>query len=573
MKLSIIVPIYNVEKYLPQCIDSILNQDYVDFELILVNDGSPDDSLSICRQYAEKDKRVRVINKPNGGSTSSRKAGAKIAKGEYVICVDGDDYVEQGYFSCVARSLDEFNPDMVVLSHYSLEDNKKILRKDFVVQGLLQDKEYEEVRDKFIYDPTDKNISNPGIISYSLWCKVVRREIYVKAQEQVDDKIVIGEDMLCSLYCLQLAKSMVCLNDSFYVYRILNNSMMHSYNVKKFEHFENLPRTEGISSSEVRSEQCKLRMGIVGKAAFRTKFVAESKYVNGVDVIGVCASQKSEEPEFDGMFYTENYDELLEKVDAVYIVSKPEKHYIDTKKALLAGKHVLCESPIALKEADCEELYSIAEEHGLVLMDAIKTAYSTAYERLVLLAKTGKIGKVVSVDAVCTSLRDGISIAGTDLTQKWNSMCGWAPAALLPVFQILGTEYRKKVITTKFLDEAANMDAFTKIDFTYGDAVASIKVAKAAKSEGELIVTGTKGYIYVPAPWWKTDYFEVRYENAEDNQRFFYQLDGEGIRYEIVAFAKSVEVKKPMNYVEKGVSKSIAKIIESFNDRTDMIVI
>ena len=79
-----------------------------------------------------------------------------------------------------------------------------------------------------------------------------------------------------------------------------------------------LPRTEGISSSEVRSEQCKLRMGIVGKAAFRTKFVAESKYVNGVDVIGVCASQKSEEPEFDGMFYTENYDELLEKVDAVY---------------------------------------------------------------------------------------------------------------------------------------------------------------------------------------------------------------------------------------------------------------
>lgn len=254
-----------------------------------------------------------------------------------------------------------------------------------------------------------------------------------------------------------------------------------------------LPRTEGISSSEVRSEQCKLRMGIVGKAAFRTKFVAESKYVNGVDVIGVCASQKSEEPEFDGMFYTENYDELLEKVDAVYIVSKPEKHYIDTKKALLAGKHVLCESPIALKEADCEELYSIAEEHGLVLMDAIKTAYSTAYERLVLLAKSGKIGKVVSVDAVCTSLRDGISIAGTDLTQKWNSMCGWAPAALLPVFQILGTEYRKKVITTKFLDEAANMDAFTKIDFTYDDAVASIKVAKAAKSEFQLIERRRQG--------------------------------------------------------------------------------
>ena len=242
MKFSIIVPIYNVEKYLPQCVDSILNQDYADFELILVNDGSLDDSLSICCQYAEKDTRVRIINKPNKGLTSSRKAGARIAKGEYVICVDGDDYVEQGYFSCVARSLDEFNPDILTLSHFSLEDGKKILHKNLVVQGLLQDKEYEDIRDKFIYDYTDKNISNPGIITYSLWCKVVRREIYTKAQELVDDKIVIGEDMLCSLYCLKFAKSMICLEDGFYVYRILNNSMMHSYNVKKFEHFENTVR-------------------------------------------------------------------------------------------------------------------------------------------------------------------------------------------------------------------------------------------------------------------------------------------------------------------------------------------
>ena len=334
-----------------------------------------------------------------------------------------------------------------------------------------------------------------------------------------------------------------------------------------------LPRTEGISSSEVRSEQCKLRMGIVGKAAFRTKFVAESKYVNGVDVIGVCASQKSEEPEFDGMFYTENYDEFLEKVDAVYIVSKPEKHYVDTKKALLAGKHVLCESPVALKKADCEELYSIAEEHGLVLMDAIKTAYSTAYERLVLLAKSGKIGKVVSVDAVCTSLRDGISIAGTDLTQKWNSMCGWAPAALLPVFQILGTEYRKKVITTKFLDEAANMDAFTKIDFTYDDAVASIKVAKAAKSEGELVVTGTKGYIYVPAPWWKTDYYEVRYEDQSLNKRYFYELDGEGIRYELVSFVKAVANKKAVEIISKDITIKISEIMEKFENESNTSII
>ena len=96
---------------------------------------------------------------------------------------------------------------------------------------------------------------------------------------------------------------------------------------------------------------------------------------------------------------------------------------------------MLCESPIAFSKQESDELFKIAEERGLIMMDAIKTAYATAYERLVLLAKGGKIGKVVSVDAVCTSLRDGLTIEGTDLSRKWNSMCGWAPAALLPVFQ------------------------------------------------------------------------------------------------------------------------------------------
>lgn len=334
-----------------------------------------------------------------------------------------------------------------------------------------------------------------------------------------------------------------------------------------------LPRTEGISSSEVRSEQNKLRIGIIGKAAFRTKFITESKYVNGVDVIGICDSQKSDEPEFNGMFFTENYDELLEKVDAIYIVSKPEKHYEDTKKALLMGKHVLCESPIALKEIECEELYALAKESGLVLMDAIKTAYSTAYERLVLLAKSGEIGKVISIDAVCTSLHDNVSNSKTNLTMKWNSVCSWSPTALLPVFQILGVDYKKKVITTKFLNKDANMDAFTKIDFTYDNAVSSIKVAKAAKSEGELIITGTKAYIYVPAPWWKTDYFEIRYENPNDNRRFFYQLDGEGIRYEILSFLKQVEKRNYPTVISSIISKQITRIIDDFYSRTDFVEI
>lgn len=332
-----------------------------------------------------------------------------------------------------------------------------------------------------------------------------------------------------------------------------------------------LPRTEGVSSSEVRAEKRKLKIGLVGSAVFRTKFITESKYVNGVEVVGIYASHPGDEPELSSLFYTNNYDELLEKVDAVYIISKPEKHYRHAKQALETGKHVLCESPIAYTREECKELFSLAEQKNLILMDAIKTAYSTAYERLLLMAKGGKIGKVVSVDAVCTSLRDGISIVGTDLSKKWNSMCGWAPAAMLPVFQVFGTDYSNKVFYTKFQNKDENIDAFTRIDFIYPSGVASVKVAKGAKAEGELVIAGTKGYIYVPAPWWKTDYFEVRYENPEDNRRFFYQLDGEGIRYEIVAFAKAVESGRNMSYVSQSISEEIAGVIEDFNERKGLI--
>ena len=110
-------------------------------------------------------------------------------------------------------------------------------------------------------------------------------------------------------------------------------------------------------------------------------------------------------------------------------------------------------------------------------------------------------------------------------------------------------------------------DGFTKIDFLYDHSVATVKVAKTAKSEGELIISGTKGYIYVPAPWWKTDYFEVRYENQTDNKRYFYQLDGEGIRYELVVFLKSMSTKKDNAYITYEVSNAICEIIEKFYNR------
>ena len=314
-----------------------------------------------------------------------------------------------------------------------------------------------------------------------------------------------------------------------------------------------LDRTQGISSTQLRQENS-VRIGIVGASRVVNKFGNECGYVNGIEVAGVCTDNtKVLSEELQGAELTGDFTQLLTKVDAVYIYSTPELHYDQAKQALLAGKHVLCESPIALKKEQCIELFQIAKDKGLVLQESIKTAYSLAYSRLVLLAKGGKIGKIVSVDTSCTSLKD--------LPEGWGSLDDWGPTAMLPVLQLLGTDYRSIEVLSQF-NEETGFDSFTKVNFRYDHSVASVKVANGVKSEGELIVSGTKGYIYVPAPWWKTDYFEVRFENPDNNKRYFYQLDGEGIRFAIVSFIKAIEGIQSTGYIEESVSEAISGVIE-----------
>ena len=323
-----------------------------------------------------------------------------------------------------------------------------------------------------------------------------------------------------------------------------------------------LERTEGVSSSDIRSKKRNINLGLVGNGNILKKFYDESKFVNGINVNGIFINKDDEKKcyENEDLILTNDYDELLDIVDAVFIISHPSKHYSQVKKALNKGKHVLCESPIALSEKEFVELENLANEKGLILMDSIKTAYSTAYNRLLLLLKGGNIGDIFSIDATCTSIREYDDYS-------WNSISAWGPTALLPIFQILGIDYKNKTINSLTLDENQNFDLFTKIDFQYENAVASIKVANGVKSEGELIISGTEGYAYIPAPWWKTDYFELRFENQEDNRKYFYQLDGEGIRYELVAFSKSIEFGKNNAYIDYEVSKAICKVMEDFENK------
>ena len=320
-----------------------------------------------------------------------------------------------------------------------------------------------------------------------------------------------------------------------------------------------------------------MKWGIMATGSIAQKFASTvNRMTDEGEILQAVASRTKESAENFARQHRipevfDSYKAMAESdsVDVIYIATPNNMHYENVKMCLLAGKHVLCESPIATSEAECSELFALAKEKDLILMDGIKTAYSTAYARMLLLVESGEIGQVMSVDATCTSLRyTGDETPGI-LGRKWNSMCDWGPIALLPVFQLLGVEYEKKMIVSAFADEKKTFDYFSKIDFVYKNAVATVKVGNGVKAEGELIVAGTKGYVYVPAPWWKTDYFEIRFEHPENNKRYFYQLNGEGIRYEIVSFVKAIENGKSCDSVPEKISEAICRVISS-RDRIEI---
>lgn len=327
-----------------------------------------------------------------------------------------------------------------------------------------------------------------------------------------------------------------------------------------------LDRTKGVSSSAVRESKRHIALGLIGNSSFLNKIVTEAREVNGIHISGICCTTtESFSKEAKNLpILTDSYEKILNLSDAIYIHATPGEHYRLIRKALKERKHVLCESPLALKADQCEELFEIARANDCVLIEAVKTAYATAFNRLILLLKSGKIGKLVSIEATCTSLREVQNESDYEENRIWNSITGWGPTALLPVFMLLGVEYDDIKISSLYLDDNSTFDVFSKIDLYYSNAVASIKVGTGVKSEGELIISGTKGYIYVPAPWWKTDYFEIRFENPAENKKYFYQLDGEGIRYELADFTKSIGMKDKNMIIPKETSIAISRIMELF---------
>lgn len=328
-----------------------------------------------------------------------------------------------------------------------------------------------------------------------------------------------------------------------------------------------LPRTEGISSTMLRAEsQDNYRIGIIGSGRIANRFVPETKVVNGADVVAVLNPDETEVNTFAKAHEVEafsDYNAFIEKVDVVYIASPHLTHYDYNKRSLLAGKHVLCEIPFTLKKEEALELYRLAEEKNLVLMEASKTAYCPAFGHIVTLIKSGIIGEVVDVKASLSKMVEPPT-RELDAAQAGGAMTEHAPLTLMAIIKLLGIDWKDVNFHTK---RENGVDIYTKGVLNYPHATSSFTLGIGVKTEGNLVISGTKGYVYVPAPWWLTDYFEVRYEDQTKNKKYFYSYDGEGLRYEIQEFLSMIVNDRRSCYkLRRRESVAIAEIIEKYRN-------
>lgn len=224
MKLcSVIVPVFNISKYLLQCIESIINQTYRDLQIILVDDGSTDSSGKICDEYAKKDSRIIVIHKENGGLVSARKEGLKQACGEYIIYVDGDDWIDGKACEEMLHRITETQADIVFYDHFENTENSQKLVRHNIDEGIYNKSDLVEK----IYPHM---IASESFYEWqvfpSVWDMVIKRNILEFCQNEVHDGITMGEDAVCVYPCLLKAETVCFERKAFYHYRHTQTSMI-----------------------------------------------------------------------------------------------------------------------------------------------------------------------------------------------------------------------------------------------------------------------------------------------------------------------------------------------------------
>jgi glycerol-3-phosphate cytidylyltransferase len=331
-----------------------------------------------------------------------------------------------------------------------------------------------------------------------------------------------------------------------------------------------LKRTPNISSSALRGKgNSPVRLGLIGCGRVAGRFMQEAGYVRGVQPAFLYHPHPDSSgtlqrflAEHTAIAKVRTLEKLFDMSDAVYIATPHASHYEYAKAALLAGKHVLCEKPMTLSGSQAQELFRIAEEAGVVLMEALKTAYCPGFLHLISLARSGIIGEIYDVESCFTRLTPRPCREWDDPVCA-GSFTEFGSYVLLPVVKLLGT----KVLNWQFqsvLNED-KVDGYTKVIFSCNGKQASVKTGLGVKSAGELTISGTKGYIRVCAPWWKTRIFEVHREDPYDIQVFSDDYLGYGLRYEIADFLYRIRGLSGRDYkLMPEESVSMAAIMEDF---------
>lgn len=249
--VSVIVPIYNIENYLKQCVDSIIHQSYRNIEIVLVDDGSTDSSRYICDEYAKNDFRVKPIHKENGGLTSARKAGIEASTGEYVMFVDGDDWIDESTVECLVNEVKKNTDVELVFFPYTKEYSNKSVNREFFSNDKTFDNA-EVVKQKIyrrLFGLTNSELSHPESLDYfaTCWGKLYMRRLVLQAKF-VDTKDVGSyEDGIFNIFALKTCNKAIYKNCPFYHYRGNNGSLSQSYRqhlAKQWEYLFSLIQLE-----------------------------------------------------------------------------------------------------------------------------------------------------------------------------------------------------------------------------------------------------------------------------------------------------------------------------------------
>lgn len=316
-----------------------------------------------------------------------------------------------------------------------------------------------------------------------------------------------------------------------------------------------------------------MRFGIIGTGRIADRFIktVKDKKIN-IDVV-ICFNPKVESARKFAIKneikqYTDTVEELLEKVDCVYVASPHQTHVEYTRKSLLAQKHVLCEKPMALRKQDAMELFEIADRNGCVLFEAIKTSFCPGFLQLLEKARSGCIGEIVDVEATFTRLTD-INLREFQDYQYGGSFMEFGSYVMMPALKLLGTDYEH--VSFHSIQSSTGVDTYTKIFLYYSNRMAMGKTGLGVKSEGQLLISGTNGYIIAPSPWWMTKKFIIRYEDPNIIEEYNFEYDGSGLQYEIAAFLEEIHnnVKKDIG-MKPEESIALAGLFENFlNQRSN----